>query len=69
MTARQHRGTTADQARLEMALRLDAEANVQYARQVAVVTSRIYGAAPRSRAVCQQASVAPAGDPSNPGHD
>ena len=68
MTARQRRWTKADQARLEMALHLDAAANVQYARHVAVVTSRVYGAAPSGRAVCQRASDAPAGDPSDPGH-
>ncbi len=69
MTARQRRWTKADQARLEMALQLDAEANVKYARQVAVVTSRIYGAPPSSRAVRQRASDAPARDPSDSGHD
>ena len=68
MTARQRRWTKADQARLEIALQLDAEANVQYARQVAVVTSRIYGTAPSGRAVCQRSSDAPTEDPSDPGH-
>jgi hypothetical protein len=68
MTARQRRWTKADQARLEMALQLDAEANIQYARHVAVVTSRIYGAAPSGRAVCQRTSDAPTEDTSAPGH-
>lgn len=68
MTARERRSTKADQARLGTALRLDAEANVQYARQVAVVTSRMYGIAPSGRAVCQWTSDAPTDDPSNPGH-
>ncbi len=69
MTARQRRWTKADQARLEAALRLDAEANVQYARQVAVVTSRIYGHGSSGQAVSRQASVARAEDPSDLGHD
>lgn len=68
MTARQRRWTKEDQARLEMALQLDMDANVQYARQVAVVASRIYGAVPGGRAAYQQISDAPTQDPSDPGH-
>jgi hypothetical protein len=36
-----------DQARLEEALRLDAEANVSFAREAGVVASRVWSSEPR----------------------
>jgi hypothetical protein len=68
MTAQHRRWTNADQARLEAALRLDAEANVRYAREVAFVTSRIYSTAPSVPTMCQCTADAPTEGPSKPGH-